>query len=78
MNMNQHPANAVEMFNELVRLGYIVPSDLEPSELHTPTAYISVPTTLAFATAPVAIEGTGSAKNAKLVARPKRNKKRKK
>jgi hypothetical protein len=43
----------VEMFNELVRLGYVVPGSIEPSRLKEPTAYISVPTVLAFASPPV-------------------------
>jgi hypothetical protein len=45
--------SATEMYNELVSMGYAVPSNLEPTDLMTPTAYISVPTALAYVTPPI-------------------------
>lgn len=45
--------SAVEMFNELVRLGYVTPATVEPSGNMMPTAYIRVPTGLAFSTPPM-------------------------
>ena len=66
------------MFTELVRRGFVVAAAREPSLLREPTAYVNVPTTLAFSTPPV---GGGTRKvgkaNAKLGLRSKRNTKRK-
>jgi hypothetical protein len=42
-----------EMFAELVRMGFVSPAKVEPTSLMVPTAYISVPTTLAFASPPL-------------------------
>jgi hypothetical protein len=67
----------VEMFNELIELGYIVPGEVEPDGMMEPTAYISAPTTLAFATPPVPElqwEQVGGKANAKLGRRSQRNK----
>ena len=43
----------MEMFNELIRMGFVVPAATEPSDLMEPTAYITVPTSLAFVTPPI-------------------------
>jgi hypothetical protein len=43
----------IEMFNELVRQGYIVQGTVDPSRLREPTAYISVPTALASVFPPI-------------------------
>ncbi len=64
----------VEMYNEMIRLGFIVPAVIDPYGLMAPTAYISVPTTLAFATPP--IEGSKAKTDAKLGSRSKRNSRR--
>lgn len=69
---------APEMYEELVSLGYVRPATVEPSILMEPTAYISVPTTLAFATPPIPAAPEREGKNAKLGAGPKGNTKRKK
>ena len=62
---------ALEMFNRLVSMGYATPANVEPSVYTMPTAYVSVPTTLAFATPPVSIsEPVGGSQNAKLGPRP--------
>ena len=45
----------LDMFTEMVGLGYIMPASVEPSRLMTPTAYISVPTSLVYATPPVPV-----------------------
>ena len=69
---------ATEMYNELVQMGHVVPSNLEPTALMTPAAYISVPTALAFATPPIPAKAVSEAgSNAKLESRSKGNKKRK-
>ena len=71
--------NPVEMFNELVQMGYLIPANLEPTNLMTPTAYISVPTALVFVTPPVLVsQEKGGSANAKLGSRSKGNKKKKK
>jgi hypothetical protein len=71
----------MEMFNELARLGYIVPSNVEPSRLREPTAYISVPTMLAAFSPPIQVAPTttkqGRTSNAELGGSGKRNTKRK-
>ncbi len=65
----------MEMFDELVQRGFIRPACVEPTSLMVPTAYISVPTILAFASPP--IPGVGKPAmgtlNAKLGSRHKRN-----
>ena len=67
--------NATEMYNELIQMGYVVPSNLEPTSLMTPTAYIGVPTALAFTTPPIpAKEFSEAGSNAKLEPRSKGNK----
>ncbi len=43
----------VEMLNELIASGYITLANVDPSGLLTPTAYVSVPSSLAFYTPPV-------------------------
>ena len=43
----------MEMFNELVRLGYVVPANFDPAGWMMPTAYISVPTSTAFTMPPI-------------------------
>ena len=68
----------VEMFNEMIQLGYIHPTDVEPSELLTPTGYITVALGLAFTTPSLpSNQEMGIAPNAQLEPRPTRNKKRK-
>ena len=67
----------MQMFEELVQGGFIRPRHLEPSSLMVPTAYISVPTTLAFASPPIPVGTPGGNENAKLGPRTKRNPKRK-
>jgi hypothetical protein len=69
----------MEMFNELVQMGRIVPATIEPSSLMVPTAFVSVPTTLVFSTPPkLPTLGAEKAKpNATLGKRPQRNTKRK-
>ena len=64
----------VEMYNEMVRIGLITPAVTEPSAHMAPSAYISGPSMLAFATPPIAkpVEAT----DAKLESRTKRNSKR--
>jgi hypothetical protein len=68
----------MEMFNELVVMGHVVPASVEPSSLMAPTAYISVPTTLVFSTPPkLPTLGTKETPaNAKLAKRSARNPKR--
>lgn len=66
----------VEMFNELVKLGYVTAATFDPSRLMVPTAYVSVPTAMAFYTPPTHTAEKDSV-GAKLDARPKRNPKRK-
>lgn len=70
---------ATEMFDELIRMGYVTPVDEDPISLLGPSAYISVPTVTSYSTPPVPelAPTTGNA-NAKLGPRPKRNSKRKK
>jgi hypothetical protein len=59
---------AVEMFDELVQLGYVHPANIEPHGFMAPTAYLTVPTTTAYFTPPVPeVEPT----DAKLGPRPK-------
>jgi hypothetical protein len=69
----------MEMFAELTQWGFVRPARIEPTSLMVPTGYISVPTTLAFASPP--IPGVGrpavGTKDAKLGTRSKRNSKRK-
>lgn len=71
----------MEMFAELVKMGKVISSTVEPSNLMAPTGYISVPTTLVFATPPK-LPVLGAAQkvtaNAKLAARSQRNTKRNK
>jgi hypothetical protein len=69
----------VEMFNELVQKGYIIPASVEPSGSMIPTAYITVPTATVFSTpvAPPTAEKKVRA-NAELGPRAKRNTKRNK
>jgi hypothetical protein len=66
-----------EMFTELVRMGYATPATIEPSRWMVPTAYVSVPTSLAFFTPPISLPSSKDIKNAKLGSRPKRDSKRK-
>lgn len=69
----------VEMYEELVQRGFVTPGRTEPTSLMVPTAYISVPTTLAFSSPPTSVGvGTGGMQHAKLGPRPKGNPKRKK
>jgi hypothetical protein len=64
----------MEMYEELVQRGFITPGRTEPTNLMVPTAYISVPTTLAFVSPPISVGvGSGELKNAKLEPRSKRN-----
>ncbi len=69
--------SAVEMFQEMVKRGFATPAKLEPSRLREPSAYVSVPMTLAFSTAPVIQASPKGSKNAKLESRFKRNSARK-
>ena len=68
----------MEMFNELIQMGHVVPASIEPSSLMVPTAYASLPTTLVFATPPQ-LPTLGAEKkvtaNAKLAKRSQRNRK---
>jgi hypothetical protein len=68
---------AVEMFQEMVRRGYVVPARTEPSRLREPTAYVSVPTSLVFSTPPIRAPGSEGKTGAKLESRSKGNPKRK-
>ena len=62
----------LEMLTRLISMGYATPATIEPSAHTMPTAYVTVPTTLAFATPPVSLsEGVGGPQNAKLGSRPK-------
>ena len=45
--------SALEMFNDLVSRGLVVPAAVAPARLKAPTAYITVPTVLAFSTPPI-------------------------
>jgi hypothetical protein len=45
--------SAVEMFSELVRIGYVTPARVDPSGAMMPTAQIRVSTGLAFSTPPM-------------------------
>jgi hypothetical protein len=67
----------IEMFNELVQMGHIVPATIDPSNLMAPTAFISVPTTLLFATPPnlPTLGAEGVKTNAALGKRTQRNSK---
>ena len=74
--MSDKPS-AVEMYKELIQLGYVRPSDVQPSGLMMPTAYITVPTSTTYFTPPLPkAEGQEKA-DAKLGIRIKRNFKRK-
>jgi hypothetical protein len=69
---------ASEMFDEMIKLGYVTPNTVDPSVMMVPTAYVYAPTTLAFFTPPMpasAIQGKSS--DAKLGSRSKRNLQRK-
>jgi hypothetical protein len=69
----------VEMFNDLVQMGYVTPATIEPTIWMEPTAYVAVPSNLAFATPPVQAGGgvaPGGKTSAKLGSRPKGNRKR--
>lgn len=68
--------SAIEMFGELVNLGYVTPATVDPSGAMMPTAYIRVPTGLAFATPPMNKTPPARSKNAKLERRTQRNIKR--
>lgn len=65
----------VEMFNELVQRGYIVPAASDPIGSMIPTAYISVPTAYGYTTPPISLNQ--GKQDAKLGSGPKRNSKRK-
>jgi len=68
----------MEMYEELVQRAFIKQGRTEPTNLMVPTAYISVPTTLAFVSPPVSVGvGSGEKQDAKLGTRPKGNRKRK-
>jgi len=69
--------SAIEMFSELIRLGHIVPASVDPSSLMMPTAYVSLPSALAFSTPPMQTSASKDGRNAKLGVRVKRNSKRK-
>ncbi len=69
--------SALEKFQEMVERGYVTPAKLEPSRLREPSAYVSVPMTLAFSTTPVGVTSQKASKNAKLESFFKRNSKRK-
>ena len=68
---------APEMFEELMSQGVFTPANADPSSWMEPTAYVTVPTGLAFVTPPIVTEHQGERKDAKLGARPKGNTKRK-
>lgn len=67
--------NPLEMYNQLVQLGHITPSPIEPNSMMVPTAYADVQSTTAFFTPVIAT--TPEKKNAKLGTRSKGNRKRK-
>lgn len=70
---------AIEMYSKLISMGYVAPGKVEPSIHMMPTAYVQVPTSLAFATPPIPLSlDTGEAKDAKLGSRSKGNKQGKK
>ena len=70
--------NAVEMFNELVSLGYVTPAEIDPDGIFEPAGYVGVTTTLAFETPPVPLSAPlQGPENAKLESRSKRDKKTK-
>jgi hypothetical protein len=52
--------NAVELFNELIRLGYVTPVSDQPN-LMMPTMYRSVPSVTTSGTAEPMIKGSASA-----------------
>jgi len=68
--------SAIEMFDDLVRRGYVTPARIEPSSLMMPTAYVTVPTRLAFVTPAIEQETTEGGRDAKLGSRPTRDTKR--
>jgi len=66
----------VEMFDELMSQGVFTPANADPSSWMEPTAYVTVPTGLAFVTPPIVAEDDPrERKDAKLGVRPKGNKK---
>jgi hypothetical protein len=70
----------MEMFADLIAKGFVTPGKLEPTSLMVPTAYISVPMTLAIATPPipaVAVTNKKGTQNAKLGSHSKGDSKRK-
>lgn len=67
----------IEMFDELVRRGYVVPANIDPASWMMPTAYLNVPTTTAFVTPPIAKLQQLEDINAKLGTRSKRDSRRK-
>ena len=68
----------MEMFEDLIRRGYVVPANVDPASWMMPTAYISVPTSTAFVTPPVGELQSKALPDAKLGSRPQRDNKRKK
>jgi hypothetical protein len=67
---------ATEMYDELIRLGHVVPATVEPSGVMGLYAYVSVPSSTAYVTPPVPGGGTGAtSKDAKLGVRTPRNRK---
>jgi hypothetical protein len=68
----------MEMFDELVRLGYVVPANVDPAGWMMPTAYVSVPTSTAFVTPPINEPHSKAKPDAKLGTRTQRNTKRNK
>lgn len=67
------PLNSIEMFDELVSRGYVIPANVEPASWMEPTAYVTVPTSTAFVTPPVGGMDAKVTRNAKLGSRSKRD-----
>lgn len=73
VSMDQQPS-AVSLFQNLIDMGYINPSSVDPHG-GLPSNYIAVESTLAFSTPPVNVSSKQGGKHAELGSRPKRNNK---
>ena len=65
-----------EMFNELVRRGFVTPASIDPAWWMMPTAYVSVPTATAFFSPPISAADQEPESDAKLGLRVEGNQKR--
>lgn len=68
----------MQMLDDLIQRGYVVPATVDPAAWMMPTAYVSVPTSTAFVTPPISDPQSKAKPNAKLGLRPKGNQKRNK